>query len=518
MKNAPVNISSKVDELSLVKDENPKKEESIREFISKEINSSVIVESADSESEIKKEIYAILVESIPTGNKTGNNIEGFESRIFPLIIDSNLGNPDYLSRKNGIKITILLDNKNRLGNTIWAHEAFATDIIRRIYKSGFGENVGFVSVLFIDATTDEDLILLTLNAADERKYEDKWNDEDSYICSLGWSELLIPKESKIIFYEKNDASLCSSLAYDEKNTESIENDAYFKDYVPKTYTEIAENLNEIDKFSKDGDYKNVIKSAAALNNRLFTIKNELKKISVSKDYKDKKNELMDVIFLISDAMSDYWYFGEYSDSEALLRASEGARKGLEKLNSLAATMNIVPYEVDTVINSNDYHFVDTHSLCDSFFYKDKSGGNDLSFKVEDWTLASGILAKNVLTGEVKQIKADYDEIFLLVTLRFAHLGYRGFGVDGVKTPSLNSFKLYYNGDEYSPFAVTDYMQNVGVPYYSKKLGRMEVFESVLVFPMKKDLYGENFIDKRAFLSLSPEGYDVQTWSLKKEMF
>ena len=407
----------------------------------------VTVESKNESYEIKKEIYTIIAESVPGADESGISTEGYEATIFPLIVDRNLGDPGCLSRENGIKITILSKSKNQSGKTIWAYEKYATGIIRRIFSSPYGEKFGFVSVLFVDASDDEDIILLTLNAADSLIYSKGWENEESYICSLGWSDIKPGAKSAIVFYEKNNGSLCSALSYDNLKSSSFANDAYFKDYVTKIYPEIAASLDKIDKYSKMGDCKNVVSSAAALNARLFEVKVELKEISVSEQLSGKKIKLMDIVFCLSDAMSDYWYFGEYSDSDALLRASLQAEEEFEKFSELAAAMNIEPYQTDLIINSKDYHFIDTHPLGEAFYYQDKSKANDLSVMVSDWSAATKLLTKDKFTGEKEETKAAFDSIFLIAVVEFAHHDYRGGGVDGISTPALNAFTLYYNGDE-----------------------------------------------------------------------
>ena len=67
--------------------------------------------------------------------------------------------------------------------------------------------------------------------------------------------------------------------------------------------------------------------------------------------------------------------------------------------------------------------------------------------VSDWSAATKLLTKDMFTGEKKETKAAFDSIFLIAVVEFAHHGYRGGGVDGISTPALNAFTLYYNGDE-----------------------------------------------------------------------
>ncbi|MDD4127711.1 MAG: hypothetical protein PHV39_08505 [Methanomicrobium sp.] len=134
------NISYKIEEISLVKYVEPEKDESIRDFFAKEINSSVSIEPVNVSSDLKKEIYTIILDSLTYGSDTGSSIEGFDAKVYPLIVDEDIGNPGYLSRKNGIKISFLTDDgKSPVGNSIWAYKRYATNIIRQIYQSRYGE-------------------------------------------------------------------------------------------------------------------------------------------------------------------------------------------------------------------------------------------------------------------------------------------------------------------------------------------------------------------------------------------
>ncbi|MBN2734446.1 MAG: hypothetical protein JXQ82_06295 [Methanomicrobiaceae archaeon] len=511
------NILSKIQNIQLLRPAVPIENENIRSYFENEINNTISEELFLDNYGIKKEIYIILVYSVPYCSGLGNSIEGFNAKIFPLIIDENIGNPNYLSRENGIKISLTTDNnKGPTGNTIWAYEKYATYLINQIYNSHFSKDVGFVSVLFIDKLTNADIICLTLNAADAENYKTLFKNNESYISSSCWSEIKLNDSYPIIFYENIEDAICINSDSKSSNTSLVisKNDNYLADYISEQYFLVLEDLNNIKKYNNEGDYQKIKQTANNLNEHLYIARSETKKIQVSQNMLDIKEIFLKTIDNISFATSDYWYSAALSDNEALQSASVKARKDLEAFNDLVDKINIHTFETEDIVKSDDYQLLNAHSLFDAFHYQDKTRANDISARVTARTIQNCLLHKDLETTEIIEIQSEYNTDFLIISVDFTHLGYRGGATDKITTPSIDKFKLFYKGEEYNPLSFKGYLQNSGVPYKQKKLERKETYEAILVFEIKKESPDQFFDDRKCFLNIDLDDYGIQTWSLE----
>ena len=519
-------ILATIEKINLVKYEDNGIDGDIGEYIKENINDSISQEIFDGKSALQRDLYILIAES--RSYPEDFTLDGYEIFLYPLVMDDDLGSPSFLSRPSGLKITLYVYSISEPGGrTIRVYEKYSTDIIREIYGGGYGDEFGTIYLKFVDMDSGEEILHMTLDAADAENYRESWDNPGSYIGIDGWSDLKINDDYGIAYYEDiaNRISLEPDDSYIAGIDQENESDSYDEtvisydlllvNSVSGSYDRLVSMLDEIGRYCDNGERDQVLGTANDLGDYLFTLKTSVKEIPVSAVLSMKKIQYLDALEKISDAASDYWHFSVYYDSASLSSASENSDAGLTMLNSLMEDIGgtyVDPGQLN--IPSEKNTLTDSFSLFNTFHYRDSSGSNDISLKVENWNLKNNLLTKNIYNGEQETIPSEYNTKFLVVTVVFTHLGYRGGGPEQIVTPAESSFKLQYNGNEYSPQVFDEYLENSGEPYRSKKVDRREIYESVLVF--KIDIRPDQaFDDKEAYLSVNLGDYGVQTWNLEK---
>ncbi|ADN35989.1 hypothetical protein Mpet_1228 [Methanolacinia petrolearia DSM 11571] len=519
-------ILETIESINLVKYEDRGLDGDIGEYIKENINSSISQEIFEGKSDLQRDLYILLSESrsYPDGFST----DGFEIFIYPLVTDDDLSSPSSLSRPNGLKITLYVYSISEPdGKTIQVYEKYSTDIIREIYEAGYGDEFGTIYLKFIDMDSGDEILHLALDASDSEENRKYWTSPSSYIGVDGWSKVKLNNEYGIAYYEDNtnriwmdpEDYLIPDDYQDEDPDSSGENvisyDPLLTNSISASYDKIVSMVDEIGEHCNNGERDQVISTANDLGDYLYKLKKNINEIPVSSNFYGMKSQYLNALELISDASSEYWHFSIYHDSDSLSGASEDSVAGLSILNSLLDETGGAPVDIDALDRPSEKNtLINTYSMFDTFHYRDSSGSNDISFQVDNWNLRNSLLTKNVLTGEQETISSEYNTIFLVVTVDFTHLGYRGGGPEQIVTPPGSSFKLQYGGTDYAPLDISDYLENSGEPYQSKKVERREIYKSVLVFEIENNP-GQTFDDEDTYLSVDLGDYGVQTWSLEK---
>ena len=519
-------ILKTIESINLVKYEGRGLEGDIGEYIKENINSSISQEIFEGKSVLQRDLYILLSESrsYPDGFST----DGFEIFIYPLVTDDDLSSPSYLSRPNGLKITLYVYSiSDPDGRTIQVYEKYSTDIVREIYEAGYGDEFGTIYLKFVDMDSGDEIIHLVLDAADTEEIRKYWTSPGSYIGIDGWSKVKFNNEYGITYYEDNadriwmdpEEYLIPDDYQDEDPDSSGENvisyDPLLKSSISDSYDKIVSMVDEIGEHCNNGERDQVISTANALGDYLYKLKKNINEIPVSGNFYGIKSQYLNALDMMSGVSSDYWHFSVYHDSDSLSSASENSVAALSVLNTLVGEMGGAPVDIDALDRPSEKNtLVNKYSMFDTFHYRDSSGSNDISFQVDNWNLRNSLLTKNILTGEQETISSQYNTIFLVVTVDFTHLGYRGGGPEQIVTPPGSSFKLQYSGKDYKPLDISDYLENSGEPYQSKKVERREIYKSVLVFEIENSP-GQAFDDEDAYLSVDLGDYGVQTWSLEK---
>lgn len=508
-------LFSTVENIQLVIYTEPEVDGNIGDYIRQNLNNSVIEESIGDVSEMKRDIYIMLSEQSP--QSYGYTTDGFEVKVLPLIVDEDLGDPAYLSRNKGIKIEIFAENiQEPAGRTLGAFESYATDIVKNLYQSPYAGDIGFVNIAFSDLGTGEEILSVTLDADTAGEYEESWEESGTYIGSGGWSDISVNPDYNLVLYEDTAKKIRSGPAADSTDTSNrvIAYDDYFVKYMSESYAEIIEKIDKTGEYTEKWDSAGMLSSSKDLCESVFDVRSTAGRIPVSADLSEKKSAYLDALDKVSDAASDYWYFATYYDSDALGRAVAASDAGIAAMNAVVDGAGVAVVDAGNIDKPVDKNVLDARNLHDTFHYRDTSGCNDVSLKIDDWSIRNNLVSKDVYSGDVSTISSQYNTEFLVVSTVFTHMGYRGGGVENVATPDLSSFTLYYNGKEYKPTALEDYLQNSGMPYVKKNLERTESYDSVLVFETDSET-GDPFDGDSGYLSVDLGDAGVQTWNLGK---
>lgn len=519
-------IFETIDNIHLVQYEEPEINGDLGKYIKENINSSISQEVFSENTGLQRDLYILLSESLRSSNSF--YVDGFEVFIYPLVTDEDLSSPSCLSRPNGLKITLDVDNINEPeGKTIWVYEKYSTDIIRNIYEEGYADEFGTFYIKFMDVGSGKEIIHMVLDAADAEVYRTYWNNPESYVGIEDWSKVKFNDDYELAFYEDNLNRISmdseeglqpgidseEDLALSDKTVASY--DPLLINSILDSYSEIVSRLDDIGEYCNNGERKQVLSSANDLGEYLYKVGVFADGIPVSEDISWKKSRYLEAVEIISGAASDYWHFAVYHDSDSLSRASENSDTGLMILNDLVDSIGVNPVDVGSLDRPSERSsIVRSYSMLEPFHYMDSAGSNDISLQVVDWNLKSSLLTKNIDTGGHGTLLSEYNTEFLVVSVVFTHMGYRGGGTEQIVTPPESSFKLQYGGNEYSPLIIDDYLENSGEPYQSKKVERREIYKSVLAFEIENNP-GQTFDDEDAYLSVELGDYGVQTWNLEK---
>jgi hypothetical protein len=445
----------------------------------------------------------------------GKFAENFSITVIDLIQDTEIINTEYLGREKGITVNVNYNSGdlNTLQNTIWAYEVDATKIFTEIFNSNYGENIAFLFINFKDTSGREEDVVFKMVAEDVMELTG-FPGTGYYIEAEEWSSFKIGENTGIKNYEDPATRFEFKNKRDYSDKVEILNNIYnreqVKNYISETSKSLSDMAFKIMDYANDKDWQNVGKYSEAMIESISEHKAKLNEGIMEEEslYSTVENatEAYDVY---EKAAMNFWYGSYYYDSTRII-------EGVMAFKDAVAAMNSVSEELDIKETVNEERLFSipvpemlpkSYKLTESYVYRDSSGTNDISIKIERYKTAFSYYTKST-TGETSPVvKADYGKKFFMVTVDITHMGYRGGGSDNVRTPSKSVFKLNWNNQVYTDSTPSDYIVNMGMPYSMKSLGRREHFESVLIFEVPED-----FDEERAYIEINLGGsWGKPTW-------
>lgn len=444
----------------------------------------------------------------------GKYADNFSIKVIDLIPDTEIINPEYLGREKGITLDVNYNsgNLNTLQNTIWAYEVDATRIFTEIFSSDERENIAFLFINFKDTSGREEDVVFKMVAEDVMEFI-VFPDPGYYIETEEWSSFKIGENTGIKNYEDPATRFEYNNIRDYSDKEEVLENIYtreeVKNYIAETSKSLSDMAFKIMDYSNDKNWQNVAIYSEAMIESISEHKKKLNEGIMEEEalYATIENatEAYDVY---KTAAMNFWYGSYYYDSTRIIEGVMAFHDAVEAMNSVSEEL-----EIEDIVNEERLFSIPvpdmlpkSYKLTESYVYRDSSGTNDISIKIEDIKTAFSYYTKTK-TDDGPIVTADYGKKFFIVTVDITHMGYRGGGTDNVRTPSKSSFKLNWNNQVYTDSTPSDYIVNMGIPYSQKSLGRREHFESVLLFEVP-----EEFDEEKAYIEVNLGGsWGKPTW-------
>ncbi|WP_157202183.1 hypothetical protein [Methanoplanus limicola] len=439
--------------------------------------------------------------------------EEFEIQVFDLIPDSYIINPEYLEKETGIRIIVHYKSSrlNIIQNTVWAFETDATRMLSGIMGGKNRDDIAFIIINFDDVDGRENDVLFKMSAGDVDEL-DNFPEPGYYIPGSEWTEYKIDMDTEIKYYEDP----ATKFEFENSKKYISYNDAarvYSADDLREYTIEKSKELNEITWKITDYAVKKDWFKAAEESENLITVSSEyikeIEKFAVDKNLEGPLEEIKEGFKQYNKAGMDFWYGSYYYNSDRILEGTFSVKSGINHLNSAFNNLEINEIKEERIFRAPVTEMLPKLlKLNEIYKYKDISGSNDISIKIEAYNTAYRYYLKNG-NSENTIVTSDYGTKFLFVTLDITHMGYRGGKSQTVSTPSKNDISLHWLNQKISPSTPEQYITGIGVPYSKKKLDRREHFESVLLF-----IVPEDFNPGNAYIEINLGSQGNPAWSFE----
>ncbi|UUX92323.1 hypothetical protein [Methanoplanus endosymbiosus] len=447
----------------------------------------------------------------------GKYAENFSIKVIDLIPDTEIINTEYLGHEKGIIIDVNYNSGdlNTLQNTIWTYEVDATQIFTDIFESDYSNDVAFLFISFTDTSGREGDVVFKMVAEDAMEFSE-YPKPGYYVEAEEWTDFNISADTGIKNYEDPATKFEFTNKRDYSDKVEVLNNIYTKEEVKSYIAETSKSLSDmafkIMDYANDKDWQNVGKYSEAMTDSISEHKTKLNEgIMDDESLYSTIENATDAYEIYKTAAMNFWYGSYYYDSTRII-------EGVMAFQDAVAAMNAVneELEIEDIVDEERLFSIPvpemlpkSYKLTESYVYRDSSGTNDISIKIEDFKTVFSYYTKSI-TEDGPLVKADYGKKFFVVTVDITHMGYRGGGTDNVRTPSKSVFKLNWNNQIYTDSTPSDYIVNMGIPYSTKSLGRREHFESVLLFEVPEEFYEE-----RAYIEVNLGGtWGKPTWDFE----
>lgn len=430
--------------------------------------------------------------------------------IFDLITDPDLGNPQYLGREKGVKVTIAYnDSLDALQNTLWGHEVDATRVAQALFTGEQGEEIGFAAICFMYEGTGTNRIMLKLDAADAKAIRNSWND-DRYIKLSDWSESYLFDNNNIDRYEDPDSFI---RIYKQNNYLQNPGDTYLpygkevlRSQLLEETASLTSLLDEISKASRESHYMEM----KSLSNDLIDETQEIKKvigdIPLIPELENIRQDYLKGVEKFWIAGTSYWYGATFLDDNKIENANDNIDAGLQDLNIALEGVNLDSINSRLVSYPSTKVLDEAFSLNERYLYSDSRKINDISIKVTNYYFKDGYIIEETDASQV--VTSGYGYKFICVIVDVYHAGHRGGGSEIIQTPDLNDFILIYQGKEIDDSTPSGIIRNTGQMYQKVRLSREENLEGILIFLVPND-----FDPKQAYIQIDLGREGVPVWKL-----
>jgi len=439
--------------------------------------------------------------------------EEFEIQVFDLIPDSDIINPEYLEKEMGIR-TIVHYKSSRLNiiqNTIWAFEIDATRMLSGIMTGKNREDIAFLIINFEDDDGIEEDVIFKMSAADLEEIN-SFPEPGYYIPGTEWTEYEINPKTGIKYYEDpaTKFEFKNSKKFIARNVETtIFTTEDLKNYAIERSNKLNEITWKITDYSVEKDWIMAAEESENLIKMSSGYINEIEGTVVDDNLEEPLNEIKEAFELYNKAGMDFWYGSYYYNSDRILEGTVSVKSGIKKLNSAFDNLEIKEIKEERIFRAPVTEMLpDLLHLNEIYKYKDTSGSNDISIRIENYHTAYRYYLKDDNLAE-SIVSSDYGTKFLFVTLDITHMGYRGGDSQTFSTPSASAISLNWLNQKISPSTPKQYITGIGVPYSKKRLERREHFESVLLF-----IVPEDFNPKNAYIEINLGSQGKPAWSFE----
>ncbi len=427
--------------------------------------------------------------TVPQFQGAGTDMSFHYFKIYELITDPDLADERYRGGDTGVKVTIAYNlTTDPLQDTLWWHEMDATKIAKAFYNGENASHMGFVAVAFRYAGTNEDRLMLRLDACDAKRFAATWNN-DGYIRFQDWSDAALMENSRIDPYE--DPATYYRVIDAPCETE-IEIPPHGSDILQTMLLDstkgIYSTMEDITKDEENLDYLQMRQDAAGLITESAQIKKEINALPLETDLETVRDKYLRGLEQFWTAGQYYWYGAKFLDGEAIGTGNAEFDTGKQDVNSALDALSLQIREGQTLELPSDKILNNALGLYERYIYTDPNGINDISLRICEYQLKNGYILEDGSSTEM--VTAEYGYKYMSVLVEVYHAGYRGGGSEMITTPKPTDFSLVYRGEQIINSAPAGYIRKSGPAYAQTNLLRKEYTEGTLLFLIPSDFNPE----------------------------
>jgi len=278
---------------------------------------------------------------------------------------------------------------------LWWFESDATELVKSLYESEYGERIGFVAVTFTKTDSDEFSVRFILNADDVQRLSTLWNENGTVIRSSDWSDLKTGEKSHIVMYEEPTACI---VPVSPKKVYTVENSLYasdesFKDYIISSASTVSRKVYDTSKYVRNADNSWIAASSEELVDTCREVTETVSDYPVSDSNLEIKLNYISALGDLSKAGSAFWYAGLYTDQKSLEDACSFMESGFDKLNMVLNTTGSESVETVRMEINPDVILSKYHNLNTAFHYEDSRKINTIGINVEGVRLRKSLSLK-----------------------------------------------------------------------------------------------------------------------------
>lgn len=387
---------------------------------------------------------------------------------YPMITDSDLADPVYLGRANGVKVDLFPEGDlDSLQGTLGSYEADATRIAGDLFTGDLGTRTAFVAIFFRDGNPDTHSARFILNAADAAKFGDTW-DDGCYIRFRDWSEASVSAE-EITGYEEPGAALEATgpvLTLGESPLLATCDQEELKQKMRETTDDLATTVSSLTLTAGDKDQNKVATLALDLADAARSYATDYEGLEVPAGADSARADFVMALDAYQDAGSALWYGVTCANTTVYGEGATLLTEARDTMNGVLGVFDLQTLDDPTLELPSTEVYPDALDFGKGHIYFDAGKVHKLSVRPESYTFT-----KSYEAGD-EEVTAPYGKTFIMVLVDVNYLGFYGGGSSRAKVPAPQTFSLINGGETYAPATVSaSYIEGVGTVYRSVTIDR-----------------------------------------------
>lgn len=473
-------------------------------------------------SEHEEAVLRSFLQAAEQFSGAGSGMDTYKIETFNLLTDPDFGDPNFLGRKKGMKVSIVSNTTpGVLENTYWGYLTDASAIAYAMYGSAAGRDTGYVTISYLMDEKISPYFQVSLTAKDAETLSGDWT-EYTYLPLPAWSAVTIDASADVVPYENIDAALSASKGIDTLSSDAASSRGVIDEYqlyisksdltnlLGRYSNEMQNYIQLISGHSASSDFRAMAHASQEMITRAAEIEDEITQLPIPPHYRDAADDFLEGIRNYRYAGTYLWYGATFTEVESVKTGNTYVQKGFSNNNEALAALDMKTIEANLFALPSDEIFPDAKYIHECYKYQDSSETNDISTKFSSFSCTN--IYTLVQDGTTERNVAGYGYKYIFPVVEFYHLGYRGSGSSRITTPATKDFTILYNGVDYTDLTPprldkTTRIDPIGYPYHSAKLDRKEKIEGVLVFLVPQD-----FDPTQAYLKLDLPN-EVAIWHM-----